>query len=108
VYFGSRASPGGDQLRWRTVGIDQAAAEPSLPFFIEWAAGTDLPGKGTIRHRGGTAKISRLVIGADPGRLAGWLGDHQLPIEVRPATPPLSAIYISSGAGEIVIGPAES
>jgi hypothetical protein len=104
IGFGSRDMPGGDQLRWRTVGIDQAAAEPSLPFFIEWAPGTELPGQTAVQHRVGTARISRLVIQADPARLADWLGHHQLPIEVRPGKPALTAIYLSSDAGEIVIG----
>ena len=108
VEFGSRSIPGGDHLRWRTVGIEQAAADPSLPFFIEWASGTHLPGQVAIRHPSGAAKIARLVIDGDPGRLASWLGDHQLPIEVRSGMPALSAIHISSGAGEIVIGLAES
>jgi glyoxalase-like protein len=104
IGFGSRAMPGGDQLRWRTVGIDQAAAEPSLPFFIEWAPGTELPGQAAVQHRVGIAKISSLVIEADPARLADWLGHHQLPIEVRPGKPAVSTIYLSSDAGEIVIG----
>jgi Glyoxalase-like domain len=108
VQIGSRSIPGGGQLRWRTVGIEQAAADPSLPFFIEWAAGTYLPGQGAIGHPSGAAKISRLVIDGDPGRLASWLGDHQLPIEVRSGMPALGAIHISSGAGAIVIGLAES
>ena len=37
---GSRATRSGQVLRWRLAGIEQAAAEPSLPFFIEWAPGT--------------------------------------------------------------------
>jgi hypothetical protein len=31
-------------LRWRLAGVEQAAADPSRPFFIEWAPGTTLPG----------------------------------------------------------------
>jgi hypothetical protein len=26
-------------VRWRLTGVEQAAAEPSLPFFIEWGRG---------------------------------------------------------------------
>src|SRR5215217_5027677 len=33
---GSRAGQDGQLVRWRLTGIEQAAAEPSLPFFIEW------------------------------------------------------------------------
>ena len=104
VHAGSRATRGGDLLRWRSAGIDQAAVEPSLPFFIEWAPQTQLPGQAAIRHRAGAASIARLVLVADPGRLADWLGNHQLPIVVRAGTPAVTTIYISSEAGEIVLG----
>jgi glyoxalase-like protein len=33
---GSRATPGGGQLRWRYAGAEEAIARPPLPFFIEW------------------------------------------------------------------------
>ena len=104
VHAGSRTTPGGDQLRWRSAGIDQAVAEPSLPFFIEWGRQTQLPGHAAISHRAGNATISRLVLDADPVRLIDWLGDHQLPIVVRAGKPAVTAIYISSDAGEIVLG----
>jgi hypothetical protein len=108
VHAGARATPGGDQLRWRSAGIDQAAAEPSLPFFIEWEPQAQFPGKAAIRHRAGNARIVSLAIGADPGRLASWLGDHQLPIVVRPGKPAVTTIHISSDAGEIVLGSADN
>jgi len=104
INAGSRVTPDGEQLRWRTAGIDQATAEPALPFFIEWAPGTTLPGSTAVRHPAGMARISRLVLHADPGRLDEWLGNHRLPIVARPGISALSAIHISSDAGEIVIG----
>ena len=104
VSAGSRVTPDGGQLSWRTAGMDQAIAEPALPFFIEWAPGTKLPGEADIRHPAGKARISRLVLHADPNRLAEWLGTHQLPIDVRPGTSAVKEIHISSDSGEIVIG----
>ena len=104
VQAGSRATPSGGQLRWRSAGVNQAAAEPSLPFFIEWEPQTMLPGQAAIRHRAGTARIARLILSADLGRLADWLGNHQLPIVVHTGMPGLTTIYISSDAGEISIG----
>src|SRR5215217_5363619 len=50
VAAGSRATRGGQLLRWRLAGIEQAAAEPSLPFFIEWEPGTPLPGRRQATH----------------------------------------------------------
>jgi len=107
VHVGSRTTPGGVELRWRTAGIDEAAAEPSIPFFIEWAHGTRLPGQAAIQHRAGTATISRVDIEADPGRLARWLGDQKLPIEVRQGKAGVTSITVLSDAGEIVIGSGE-
>src|SRR5690349_10344511 len=40
VHAGSRTTVAGDELQWRSAGIDEAAAEPSLPFFIQWAPQT--------------------------------------------------------------------
>jgi hypothetical protein len=103
IQAGSRTTPGGAQLRWRSAGLDQAVGEPSLPFFIEWEAQTEHPGRTPIRHRGGAAKMSSLALDADPGRLADWLGDHRLPIVVRAGKPAVTTIYISSDAGEIIL-----
>lgn len=105
IKAGSRATPGGDVLRWRSAGIDQAAAEPSLPFFIEWAPQTNFPGWASIRHRAGVASIASLVLDAEPARLAAWLDGHQLPIVVRPGAPALTAVLISVDAGELRLGP---
>ena len=104
VSAGSRVTPDGGQLSWRTAGMDQAIAEPALPFFIEWAPGMKLPGEADIRHNADKAKLSRLVLHADPNQLAEWLGTHQLPIDVRPGTSAVREIHISSDSGEIVIG----
>jgi hypothetical protein len=109
VHAGSRTAPGGNELHWRSAGIDEAAAEPSLPFFIQWAPRTLLPGQAHVRHPAGAANISRLVLHADPGRLTGWLRDHQLPIVVvHEGKPAVAAIYVSSEAAEIVISSAGS
>jgi hypothetical protein len=104
VQAGSRATPAGDQLRWRSAGLDQAAAEPSLPFFIEWGAYTRHPGQAAIVHRVGKARIASLMLDADAVRLGAWLGNHQLPIVLREGIPAVRAIHISSDAGEIVLG----
>jgi len=101
IHAGSRRTPGGDELRWRSAGLDQAAAEPSLPFFIEWGPETQLPGRAEIHHAAGAAKIARLVLNADAGRLAHWLGDHHLPIVVTGGQPAVTAIYIAVDGGEI-------
>jgi glyoxalase-like protein len=103
IHPGSRTTPHGERLHWRTAGLDQAAAQPSLPFFIEWGRGTELPGQTAVRHRAGAAAIARLALAGDPDLLSVWLGDNQLPIEVHAGKPAVTAIVLSSDAGEIVV-----
>jgi Glyoxalase-like domain len=104
VYSGARVAPSGEVLRWRSAGMDQAAAEPSLPFFIEWAAGVRLPGATAITHPAAPAGISKLHLEGDPDRLAAWLGNHVLPIVVRTGRPAVTAIVLATATGEIVLG----
>ena len=103
IQAGSRATPDGQMLRWRSAGVDHAAAEPSLPFFIEWAPDAQLPGQATIQHRAGAATITSLALSANPNRLAAWLGNHQLPIVVHAGIGAVTSIHISSSTGEIVL-----
>ncbi len=104
VHAGSRTTPGGDRLRWRSAGMDQAVAEPSRPFFIEWTPETPHPGQAAISHRAGNARIAKVVLNANPDRLSDWLGEHRLPIVVRAGKPATTAVHISSDSGDIVFG----
>ena len=51
VRDGARQAPDGRRLTWRMAGIEQAAAEPSLPFFIEWGPETPFPGASAYSAR---------------------------------------------------------
>jgi Glyoxalase-like domain len=104
VSAGSRVAPTGEVLRWRSAGIQQAAVEPLLPFFIEWGRGVRLPGSTAVAHPAAPAGILKLLLEGDPGRLAAWLGDHALPIVVRAGSPAVAAIVLSAARGEIVLG----
>jgi hypothetical protein len=81
VAEGSRRTAAGETLRWRFAGFERAAAEPCLPFFIEWAPGTKLPGEG------GNARLALLELRGDEQRLDEWLGPHDLPIRIIPGEP---------------------
>jgi hypothetical protein len=96
---GSRLAPTGERLQWRSAGIQEAATEPFLPFFIEWAERTRFPGS-----VGTQGRLSGLRLEGDEARLRTWLGEHTLPITVRPGTPAVSEVVISSGARELVLG----
>jgi hypothetical protein len=103
VADGSRATRDGRLLRWRLAGIEQAAAEPSLPFFIEWGEGTPRPGRARAHHRAGPVEVAQLQLDGDLDRLTTWLGPHDLPITVRAGPPALTGIVLAAGAREIVL-----
>src|SRR6185503_19952252 len=88
VRSGSRLTPSGEELRWRSAGVEEAIAEPCLPFFIEWDEGTRLPGTEDPRP----ATISRLVLEGSPDRVGAWLGDHALPIRVLDGPAEVAAV----------------
>jgi hypothetical protein len=103
VSAGSRATRDGQVLRWRLAGIEQAAAEPSLPFFIEWEHGTPHPGRTPAPHRAAGVQIAKLEFAGGADRLAAWLDHSRLPITVRPGAPALTSIVLAGAAGEIVL-----
>ena len=103
VHSGSRAGRDGRLVRWRLAGIEQAASEPSLPFFIEWAQGTPLPGNARAAHRAGPVRIAQLQLDGDADHVTAWLGGLRLPATVRPGVPAVARILLSGAAGEIVL-----
>jgi hypothetical protein len=104
VQAGSRATPpDGQLLQWRSAGIEQAAAEPSLPFLIEWEPGMPHPGRATANHQAGSVEITMLELAGDADHLALWLGDHTLPITIRPGRPGLVRIVLTTAAGEVCL-----
>ncbi len=103
VVPGFRATPGGSRITWRSAGVEVAAREPALPFFIEWGDGVRLPGATPVRHAGGTASLKRLSLEADPVRVADWLGEHDLPIAVATGQSKVSAAVLTHGDREFPI-----
>ena len=103
IASGGRATPNGSELRWRMAGIDQAAAEPSLPFFIEWSAGTELPGRLPIVHPGGSVRLVRVVLQGDAERLGTWLGDHRMPVAIRPGHAAVAQVILDRDGVELLL-----
>ncbi len=103
VEAGSRIGPNGNLVQWRLAGVKEAAAEPSLPFFIEWGKGVSLPGRAAAAHRAGSLQIARLKLSGDPRRLATWLGPHSLPIEVESGTPAVMEIVVRGDTDDFVL-----
>jgi hypothetical protein len=100
---GSRVTPEGEVVRWRAAGLEQPAAEPSLPFFLEWAEGSAFPGRAAVIHPAGSVEIARLELRGDVDRLSQWLGRHELPISVREGQPAVERVILKGSDSEIVV-----
>lgn len=100
VGAGSRARPDGSTLRWRLTGLESAAAEPLLPFVIEWAPDTELPG----RARALAVELAEVRLEGEAARLDTWLGAHALPVTVRPGPPAVAAVVLRRDSETLVLG----
>jgi Glyoxalase-like domain len=100
---GSRETPDGLRLSWRTAGAERATSEPLLPFFIEWGAGTPHPGRADVQHPAGDWAIARVELTGNAASLAEWLGNQELPVDVRPGAAAVAGVALSSAAGEILL-----
>ena len=101
VSSGSRVTRDGGLLRWRLAGIDRVAAQPTLPFLIDWAGGTALPGDTPVQHPAGPTSIAMLELTGDGDRLAAWLGPHHVPVTVRAGPPAVVSITLAGAAREL-------
>ncbi|UQX86727.1 VOC family protein [Jatrophihabitans telluris] len=69
---GHRVRPDGYDLRWRQIGINDAAQERQLPWFIHWDSEK-------VHHpasAGGTVNLERLDIAGDREFVTGFLGEE--------------------------------
>lgn len=103
VSSGSRAGRDGRPLRWRLAGVDEAAAEPALPFFVGWGEGTPVPGRAPAAHPAGTLRLASLELSGDRDRVARWLGGERLPIAVTAGPPAVTGVVLAGGECELVI-----
>jgi hypothetical protein len=90
VLEGSRPTASGALLRWRAAGFERAAAEPLLPFFLEWAEDAPFPGRSSTP----AGRIVGLELTGDAARLDAWLGAADLPIAVRPGPPGIARVAV--------------
>ena len=109
VEEGSRTGRDGKLVRWRLAGVEEAAADPALPFFIEWAPGTRLPGRSRTVDATGEVAIVEIRVSGDPHGIKSWLGKHDVPIDIRPGPSAITAVILRSASGdEIALGTTES
>ncbi len=107
VSAGSRAGRDGRVLSWLLAGVEAAAAESSLPFFVEWGAGTPLPGRTPVTHPAGAVRLTGLELSGDRTRLSTWLGTESLPLTVREGEPTVTAVELATDAGKVILGARE-
>jgi hypothetical protein len=100
---GSRTTPSGQVLTWRLAGVDLAAAEPLLPFFIEWGSGTPHPSRALGTDANSGIGIARLALSGDAHRLRNWLDDDMSCITVDSGPPGVRNLVLSTPGGEVII-----
>ena len=101
IVAGARDRGDGTRLSWKLAGVEQAAADPALPFFIEWGPGTPLPGLAQASHRGGPLKLASVQLTGDPERVRAWLGpEANLPVEIAPGASRVRRVVLEKASGE--------
>jgi hypothetical protein len=103
VTTGSRRRDDGLVLQWRLAGMEQAIADPALPFFIEWTDGTPLPGRTAADHRDGPLRVDQVRLAGNGDRIEDWLGAHDLPITVQAGTPAVAGVVLAGASNRIAI-----
>lgn len=98
---GARTTPDGRALAWKSAGIEAAAANPTLPFFIEWSRETPHPGREAIAHAVGDVRLERIVLGGDARALRDWIGPAELPVTFEPGPPAIASIILATEAGPL-------
>ncbi len=78
---GNRHRPDGVELRWQQLGVKGLQSDPQLPFFVQWAEGTQHPsGVGATQ-----VALRSLEIAGDPERVRDWVGvdEDYVPADVE-------------------------
>jgi hypothetical protein len=101
---GARFTGTGDLLCWRIAGVERAMAEPWLPFFMEWAAGSQFPGRIEVEHPAAATGIQRLIVAGEPKQLSSWLDGRRLPVTLADGAPGVIGVVVLTTSGEIVVG----
>jgi hypothetical protein len=100
----SRLRPDGIQLKWRLAGVEQALADPLLPFFIEWQVPPEHhPQAAQARHRVHPLGIGRLDLTGDEDRLREWLGGDLVPVSVAPGESAIVRMTVATADGQLVV-----
>ena len=105
VARGSRTKPDGTTLRWQLAGVAPALDAGALPIFIEWGdPPTHHPGATKAEHRVTPSGIAWVEVAYEEESLRTWLGgDVDVQVHFADGPARLSAVAVSTEAGEIVL-----
>jgi hypothetical protein len=103
VERGSRTTPDGAELRWRSAGIDAPQRQSWLPFFIAWDVAPErhpgrLPGSDA-----GEPGIVAVDVAGDVSDLRAWVDGADLPIHVVDGPPGLVSVTVRRAGGDVAI-----
>lgn len=104
--LGNRHGPGGQQLRWKQVGVNGFAADPARPFFIEWlSAREDHPANGASRD----IRLEKIEMAGDRDALVAWLDEPSvdpldgIALEWVDGPPGIVAVHFATPGGSVRI-----
>lgn len=99
----ARLLPDGTRIGWRTAGLAAALANPSLPFFIEWAVAPDRrPGRMPAAHLVRAPALLSVTVGASPPELETWLGGAAVLMKCD-GPPGVNEVTLTTATGELRI-----
>jgi hypothetical protein len=99
-----RTRPDGRTLSWHLAGLQEALAEPPLPFFISWLSLDEIhPGRATAAHRVTPRGITGLEVAGERARINEWLGRHELPVSVVGGEHAVRSVTVSTEEGDIIL-----
>ena len=92
----------GEVTRWRLAGVQAALGPERLPFFIDWQ-GAEQQLDAQHAREASTDGIAWVEYGGDAGRLAQWIGEHEMPLRIVEGEPGPHAIGLRRGSETLVI-----
>ncbi|MFC7490333.1 MULTISPECIES: VOC family protein [unclassified Knoellia] len=104
---GNRHRPDGVELRWKQLGVKGLQSDPQLPFFVEWAEGTQHPsGVGATQ-----VALRSVEIAGDPNRVRDWVGvdEDYVPADVDfnfvapRGTPGILSVTFETPSGPVTV-----
>lgn len=93
---------------WRSVARRDDDWRSAIPFFIDYPNNGDRVARWqAMYHRVGhtcaPGGVTQLTVSGSPDELSGWLGPHELPLQIVPGSAGLVEARIATEAGEVVL-----